>query len=92
MTRSCHLSFGTFSADLAAGINLFDVLAHTWDIATATGVALECVDDLWDAGLDAARAAIGADRDLQHYGPEIAVGPSASSRERFLGFLGRLER
>jgi hypothetical protein len=25
MTRRCHLSFGTFPASLAAGINLFDV-------------------------------------------------------------------
>ena len=51
MARPCHLPFGTFPAGLAAGINLFDVLAHTWDIAAATGVALECADDLWQAGL-----------------------------------------
>ena len=49
MERPCHLPFGTFPASLAAGINLFDVLAHTWDIAAATGVALECADDLWQA-------------------------------------------
>jgi hypothetical protein len=39
MARPCHLPFGTFPAGLAAGINLFDVLAHTWDIAAATGVS-----------------------------------------------------
>ena len=55
MERPCHLPFGTFPASLAAGINLFDVLAHTWDIAAATGVTLECPDDLWQAGLEAAR-------------------------------------
>ncbi|HMH35693.1 MAG TPA: maleylpyruvate isomerase family mycothiol-dependent enzyme, partial [Streptosporangiaceae bacterium] len=58
MARPCHLPFGTFPASLAAGINLFDVLAHTWDIAAVTGVALECADDLWQAGLEAARAVI----------------------------------
>ena len=62
MARPCHLPFGTFPASLAAGINLFDVLAHTWDIAAATGVALECADDLWQAGLEAAQAVIGPGR------------------------------
>jgi uncharacterized protein (TIGR03086 family) len=52
MARPCHLPFGTFPASLAAGINLFDVLAHTWDIAAATGVVLECPDELWQAGLE----------------------------------------
>jgi hypothetical protein len=41
MTRWCRMSFSTFPAGLAAGINLFDVLAHSWDIATATGVTLQ---------------------------------------------------
>lgn len=35
LTRYCRLGFGTYRAELAAGINLFDVLAHTWDIAAA---------------------------------------------------------
>jgi uncharacterized protein (TIGR03086 family) len=89
LTRPCHLPFGTFPADLAAGINLFDVLAHTWDIAAATGADLRCGDDLWIAGLDAARAVIGPARDPRHYAAEITVGQGASPRQRFLGFLGR---
>jgi uncharacterized protein (TIGR03086 family) len=89
LTRQCHLPFGTFLADLAAGINLFDVLAHTWDIAAATGTEPRCGDDLWIAGLDAARAVIGPDRDPRHYAAEIIVDPGASPRQRFLGFLGR---
>jgi hypothetical protein len=44
-------------------INLFDVLAHTWDIAVATGVVLDCADDLWQAGLDTARVVIRPGRD-----------------------------
>jgi len=89
MTRHCHLPFGTFPAGLAAGINLFDALAHTWDIATATGVTLRCDDDLWTAGLDAARLVIGPSRDARHYAAEIPVGAGASPRQRFLAFLGR---
>jgi len=89
LTRACHLPFGTFPASLAAGISLFDVLAHTWDIAAATGASLCCSDDLWIAGLDAARAVIGPARDPRHYAAEITAGPGASPRQRFLGFLGR---
>lgn len=91
MERMCYLSFGTYSSDMAAGVNLFDVLAHTWDIATGVGAELDCADDLWNTGLKAARDLIGGDRDPIHYGLEIPVGPSASPRARFLGYLGRTD-
>jgi uncharacterized protein (TIGR03086 family) len=91
MARDCHLPFGVFPADLAAGINLFDVLAHTWDIATATGVTWQCGDDLWSAGLRAARTVIGSSRDLRHYAAEIPVNAAASARQQFLAYLGRSE-
>jgi uncharacterized protein (TIGR03086 family) len=91
MARDCHLPFGTFPADLAVGINLFDVLAHTWDIATATGVTMQCRDDLWSAGLHAARMVIGPSRDVRHYAAEIPVSAAASPRQHFLAYLGRSE-
>jgi hypothetical protein len=84
MTRRCHLPFGTFPAGLAAGISLFDVLARTWDIAIATGVTVQCSDDLWDAGLDAARMVIGSSRDVRHYAAQVPVSAAAAPRQRFL--------
>ena len=87
--RDCQLSFGTFSAELAAGINLFDVLAHTWDFATAAGVPLRCGDDLWRAGLRAARTVIGPSRDLRHYAAELPVSAAAPAQQQFLAYLGR---
>jgi hypothetical protein len=87
-TRLCHLSFGTFSADAAAGINLFDVLAHTWDIARSDA-PLDEDDVLWEIGLAAARRVVGPDRDANHYGPELHAAPTASAMERFLALLGR---
>lgn len=89
MGRSCHLPFGTFPADGIAGINLVDVLAHSWDIATSTGADLDCPDELWSTGLAVAWSLIGADRDLRHYAAAVAVGRDESPRARFLGFLGR---
>lgn len=91
MTRRCYLPFGTFPASLAAGINLFDVLAHTWDIATAAGLPLRCAEGLWSAGLQAARLVIGPVRDPRQYAAEIPVGAAASPRQRFLAFVGRPE-
>jgi hypothetical protein len=91
MARPCHLPFGTFLASVAAGINLFDVLAHTWDVAAAADVTLECADELWSAGLEAARVVIGPGRDPRQYAAEITVGASATPRQRFLAFTGRRE-
>ena len=91
MERACHLSFATVSADLAAGINLFDVLAHTWDVASAVGAPIACDDDLWRTGLGAARELLGTTRDPEHYGDEIHTGPTASPRTRFLAYLGRVD-
>jgi len=50
---------------------------------------LHCGDDLWTAGHQAARLAIGPSRDARHYAAEIPVGADASPRLRFLAFLGR---
>ena len=87
--RICHLPFGSFSAELAAGINLFDLLAHSWDIAVATGQAIEYPDEIWAAGLHAARQVVGDDRDPAHYGPELPREPGHALKDQFLRFLGR---
>jgi hypothetical protein len=49
---------------LVARINLFDVLAHLWDVAVATGLPLAQPDELWTTGLDAVRTVIGPSRTL----------------------------
>jgi uncharacterized protein (TIGR03086 family) len=89
LSRSCHLPFGTFGAADAAGINAFDVLGHTWDMAEATGQCVECPDELWAAGLDAARRVIGPDRDHAHYSPEVPTPGDATPMVQFLAYLGR---
>lgn len=88
-TRVCHLSFGDFDADAAAGVNLVDVLAHGWDMSPLQGRWFVCGNDVWRVGLAAARTLIGPDRDLGQYGPEVVAGPDANCRERFLAYLGR---
>jgi uncharacterized protein (TIGR03086 family) len=89
MTRTCRLSFGTFPAQTVAGINLFDALAHTWDIASPLAVELDADDELWRIGLRVARQVIGPARDSAHYGEEIPISRPADPMRLFLAFLGR---
>jgi uncharacterized protein (TIGR03086 family) len=89
LDRMCHLPFGTFTAELAAGINLFDLLAHGWDIHQATGATFSCPRTTWIAGLDAAQRVIGEQRDPNHYAPELPTPPGAPAQLRLLRYLGR---
>ncbi len=86
----CNLPFGSYPAPTAAGINLFYVLAHSWDIAGPTGNPFSVPDHLWQAGLRAARFVIGADRNSDPYGSPLVVD-AASPVEAFLAFLGRAD-
>jgi uncharacterized protein (TIGR03086 family) len=87
--RLCRLPFGELTAAQAAGVNLVDVLAHTWDVATATGLEVDCRDEVWEAATAAATVVLDPVRDPAHYGPARPVDPGAPPRERFLGALGR---
>ena len=89
MSRTCNLGFGVFSAENAAGINLFDALAHTWDIADVISVELDEDSDLWGIGLNAASEIVGPTRNPAHYAAQIAISPAAPPMRRFLTFLGR---
>lgn len=89
MSRTCRLRFGTFSAEAAAGINLFDVLAHSWDVAASIRVALSENNWLWLVGLHAAQEIIGSSRDPQHYAAARPVAAGAPPMHRFLAYLGR---
>ena len=91
LDRLCHLPFGSYPASIAAGINLFDVLAHCWDVAGPTRSVVAIPDHLWEAGLTAAHAVIGPGRDLDHYGTPLEVAAAALPAEKFLAFLGRSE-
>ncbi len=88
-SRCCRLPFGSFPADLAAGINLVDVLGHGWDVGYLGGSEFTCPEEVWTLGLEMARAYLGPARDPRHFGPELDAGASASSRKRFLAYLGR---
>jgi uncharacterized protein (TIGR03086 family) len=73
-----------------------DVFVHTWDLAVATGVAVEL------AGEELARQAAVVDavppevdaamRSSGHYGPRVEVPVDADDLTRVLAFYGRRQR
>jgi uncharacterized protein (TIGR03086 family) len=89
MSRACRLPFGTFPAGRAAGINLVDVLAHSWDVGTFGEAGFDCPGEVWSTGLESARNLLARDRDPHHYAGELSVSPSAPPERRFLAYLGR---
>ena len=89
MSRQCRLPFGTFPAEMAAGINLVDVLAHGWDLGAFGDAAFDCRDEVWSTGLEMARSFVGPAREPRHYGIEVMVPDAAPPEQRFLGCLGR---
>jgi len=82
----CHLSFGDFEAETAAGINLVDVLAHGWDISPLQGRWFECGNETWSV---APRVLIGPNSRSAPLWTELVDGPDANSQERILAYLGR---
>ncbi len=88
-SRRCHLPFGTFRSEVAAGINRVDVLAHGWDVGPLGTSVFTCPDEVWSLGLTMARLVVGAKRDLRHEAPEVVAPASAPPVVHFLGLVGR---
>ena len=90
-TRVCRLPFAEVDCDVAAGINLFDVITHTWDVAAPLNLDMPCSDDLWAITLQAAEAALDDQRGPRHFAPP-AVATGNAAQERLLALLGRTPR
>ena len=83
LDRTCQLPFGEFDGAVAAAINLFDVVVHGWDVATAVGLT-------WRPALGAVDLSIGVAEQL--VAPESRASgqfapPSSSSSPTPLGRL-----
>jgi uncharacterized protein (TIGR03086 family) len=87
-TRLCTLPFGVFSAELAAGINLVDALAHTWDMAQALGRTVPCRDRVWTEASVAADAVVPAGAS-PHYAAARSMPGGTPPPARFLARVGR---
>lgn len=70
-------------------IRLYDLLAHGWDLARATGQLAELPDDVAERALAFARVQVSEQTRPGRFGPAHAVDEHASGIERLVAFLGR---
>jgi uncharacterized protein (TIGR03086 family) len=90
MERTIGTPFGEMPGETFARLLAFDMLMHSWDLATATGQPLTVPDDIV-AEVDAfARAAITDDlRGPDSFGPPAESADGAGRLERLVAFSGR---
>jgi uncharacterized protein (TIGR03086 family) len=90
LERIVPTPFGEMPGETFARLLAFDLLVHTWDLATATGQDLSVPAEVV-AEVDAfARAAIAPEmRGPGTFGPELEPAPGATPLERLVAFAGR---
>ena len=81
---------------VVAGIYLMEVLAHGWDLATATGQASEAPEPVAQVGLAFAMQGLPAQpRGIAHgipFEPPVPSHPDAGPTERLANWTGRVSR
>ena len=86
----CHLPFADLPGAAAMRIHFKDIVAHTWDLARATGQDEEIDPELASEALAISRAVVNDElRELGAFGPAVDVGNDAPVHHQLVGFLGR---
>lgn len=90
LERTIATPFGEMPGETFARILAFDVLMHTWDLATATGRTVDVPDGVV-AEIDGfARAAVRPEMRVPGlFGPEVEPPSGATTLERLVAFSGR---
>lgn len=70
-------------------IRLYDLLAHGWDLARATGQRAELPDDVAEQSLAFACTQVSEHSRPGRFGPAQGIDERASAIERLVAFLGR---
>ena len=90
LDRVLHVPFGDVPAPVLLQFIAFDLMMHSWDLATATGQQYSAPDDLVAAADTFARQAIAPEwRDGDTFAVEIEPPASATPLERLVAFSGR---
>lgn len=90
LDRVLTVPFGDVPAPVLLQFIAFDLVMHSWDLATATGQAFAPPEELVAAADTFARAAIAPEwRDGDTFALEVAPPAGATSLERLVAFSGR---
>jgi uncharacterized protein (TIGR03086 family) len=90
MERALTLPFGEIPAPVFLRFLAFDLMMHSWDLATATGQHYAPPEDLISEADAFARDAVAPEmRDGDTFAGEVQAPADASSLERLVAFSGR---
>ena len=90
MDRVLHVPFGDVPAPVLLQFIAFDLIMHSWDLATATGQDYSPPDELVAAADAFARQAVAPEwRDGDTFAVEIEAPATATPLERLVAFSGR---
>lgn len=90
MDRVLRVPFGDVPAPVLLQFVAFDLIMHSWDLATATGQKYSPPDELVAAADAFARQAIAPEwRDGDTFAAEVEPPASATPLERLVAFSGR---
>ena len=89
LERTYHGPLGTATGAERLQIRLYDLLAHGWDLAQATGQPADLPDDLAAQSLAFARTQLTEQTRPGRFGPAQIVAGQAPAIERLVAFLGR---
>jgi uncharacterized protein (TIGR03086 family) len=78
-----------YPARLAAEIIPLELLVHGWDIARATGTAIDVPDEVAGYVLGRARALITPDKRGRSFAAEVPAPPDATALQQLIAFTGR---
>ena len=90
MERAVELPFGEIPAPVFLRFLAFDLMVHSWDLATATGQQYAPPDELVAAADAFARQGVAPEmRDGDTFAAEVDAPADASPLERLVAFSGR---
>jgi uncharacterized protein (TIGR03086 family) len=93
MDRALELPFGEIPAPVFLQFLAFDLMVHSWDLATATGQKYAPADDLVAAADAFARQGVAPEmRDGDTFAAEMDPPVDATPLERLVAFSGRRPR
>ena len=89
LERTYRGPLGTATGADRLQIRLYDLLAHAWDLAQATGQPAGVPDDLAEQSLAFVRTQLTEQARPGRFGPAQIATEQASAIERLVAFLGR---
>ena len=82
-------SLGSATGEDRLRIRLYDLLAHGWDLAQATGQPADLPEDLAEQSLTFVRTQLSDSTRVGRFAPATEVSRDAPAIDRLVAFLGR---